>query len=121
LRLRRALSLRYDQLDYPDRFSLDKPCLKIFQTFNFFLNLFPPDQIQPARLAFGLFHLRPGHKILKGSKMFDFPERRKISRSSIDPAKWRKEFWAMKLAEHERLEKIYGPEKSTARPLARRS
>ena len=38
-------------------------------------------------------------------------ERRKNSRSIIDPAKARKEFWAMKQAEHEREIKIFGHQK----------
>lgn len=44
--------------------------------------------------------------------MLEFTERRKNSRFMIDPAKSRKEFWRMKLAEHNRLEKIYGREKT---------
>lgn len=44
-------------------------------------------------------------------------ERRKNSRAVIDPVKARKDFWAMKLAEHERLEKLYGREKPLDSPV----
>jgi hypothetical protein len=50
-------------------------------------------------------------QILKGSKMLEFYERRQNTRFRVDPSKARKDFWAMKLAEHEREIKLFGPEK----------
>lgn len=43
--------------------------------------------------------------------MFEFYERRQNARFRVDPSKARKDFWAMKLAEHEREIKLFGPEK----------
>jgi hypothetical protein len=60
----------------------------------------------------GIRIVPPAPRILKGSKMFEFYERRKNSRSLVDPAKARKDFWAMKLAEHEREIKLFGCEKT---------
>ena len=53
----------------------------------------------------------PAPQILKGSKMLEFADRRKNARFQRDASKARKEFWAMKLAEHEREIKIFGREK----------